>query len=356
MSLIPPAQARARIVAAAPRLRDIERVALAEGLGRTLAADLSALRTQPPFAASAMDGYALRAQDAEAGQPLQLIGEAAAGHPFQGIVGPGQTVRIFTGAPIPDGADAVLIQENAVRQGETVFATEPVAAGRFVRPAGLDFQTGAVLLRAGVVLDPPKIGLAASMGHANLPVRRRPRVALVSTGDELVTPGTPPGPGQIISSNAIALAALIRATGGEALDFGIVPDEPQATRDAISRAASGADLLVTCGGASVGDRDLVQAALGEAGFAIDFWKVALRPGKPFLFGTSPGRLALACQAIRCRPMSAPCCSCCQPSGRCSARALSSPAWNRRRSPAPCPPTTCARNTCARASAATPMAA
>lgn len=291
MTLIPPSEALARVLAAATRATEAETVPLADADGRTLAADVTAARTQPPFRASAMDGYAVRAADTDHGQSLRLIGEAAAGRPFQGVLCEGEAVRIFTGAPVPDGADAVLIQEDARAEASGVTPLTPVASGRHLRAAGIDFREGNVLLRAGSVLHPRAIGLAASMGHAALPVRRRPRVAIISTGDELVQPGEPLGPAQIVSSNAVALAALLARTGAQVQDMGVVPDDPALTRRAIE-AAAGCDLIVTCGGASVGAHDHVPAALTTAGYRIDVWKVALRPGKPFMMAASANGLAV----------------------------------------------------------------
>ena len=291
MTLIPPSEALARVLAAVSRATEAETVPLAIADGRTLAADVPALRTQPPFRASAMDGYAVRAADTDHGPPLRLTGEAAAGRPFHGVVGAGEAVRIFTGAPVPEGADAVLIQEDARAGASGVTPLIQLAPGRHIRAAGIDFRAGDALLHAGAVLDPRSIGLAASMGHAALPVRRRPRVAIISTGDELVQPGEPLGPAQIVSSNALALAALLARTGAEARDMGIVPDDPDQTRRAIE-ASAGCDLIVTCGGASVGEHDHVPAALMAAGYRIDVWKVALRPGKPFMMAASDSGLAV----------------------------------------------------------------
>ena len=251
--------------------------------GRILSQDLTALRTQPPAAMSAMDGYAVRAQDVQIGQSLKVIGESPAGHPFAGQVCAGEAVRIFTGAVIPNGADAILIQENATAQGASLIPNENVPTGQFVRPAGLDFVKGWTGLFAGTRLGPREIGLAASMGHAFLAVRRKPRIALIATGDELLWPGQQPGPGEIISSNTPALAAMVDGWGGEALDLGIVGDNKDALLDRLRQAAC-ADLIVTTGGASVGDLDLVQDAASQAGMALDFWKIRMRPGKPLIFG------------------------------------------------------------------------
>ncbi|MCP1550616.1 MULTISPECIES: molybdopterin molybdotransferase MoeA [Methylorubrum] len=286
MSLLPVAEALAKILAAIPGPVGTEEIPIAQGAGRTLAADLTARRTQPPFPASAMDGYAVRAADvATVPARLRLIGTSAAGHGFSGTVGPGEAVRIFTGAPVPEGADAILIQENAEAEGQTVNAREPVAAGRFLRRAGLDFREGETLVRAGDTLDARRLALAASAGYAVLPVRRKPRVAVLATGDELVRPGEPAAWDQIVASNGLALGALSLESGAEVIDLGIVTDDLGALRAAVGRARSaGADLLITLGGASVGDHDLVQAALGAEGLELGFWRVALRPGKPLMHG------------------------------------------------------------------------
>jgi molybdopterin molybdotransferase len=281
--MIPVAEARQRILAALGPTGP-ETVALAAAAGRTLAGPVAAKLTQPPAAVSAMDGYAVRAADiAQAPAILRQIGAAPAGHPFKGTVGPGECVRIFTGALLPDGADTILIQENADAEGERVLARQSEPRGRFVRAAGLDFARGDVLLEAGVRLDARHIGLAAAANHAWLDVRRRPRVAILATGDEIVLPGTAPLPGQIVSSNAAALAAFVAAAGGEPVVLPIAPDDAAALQ-AIAAGARGADLLVTTGGASVGEHDLVRAALGESGLQLDFWQIAMRPGKPLMYG------------------------------------------------------------------------
>ncbi|MCB1495709.1 MAG: molybdopterin molybdotransferase MoeA [Bauldia sp.] len=286
MSLLPVEDAIARIVGDVSAPLGSEEVALGEAAGRTLARDLAARRSQPPFAASAMDGYAVRAVDVARGLRLKVIGVAAAGHSFAGKVSEGETVRIFTGAPVPEGADTVLIQEDAEVVGEaTIMAQKPVASGRHIRRAGLDFELGTTLLAAGTLLGPREVSLIASMGHAAVPVRRRPRVAIIATGDELVPPGTMPGPDQIIASNAVAIAALARDAGGEPFDLGIVGDTEDAIADAVARASRlPADVLVTIGGASVGDHDLVRDVLQANGMALDFWRIAMRPGKPLMFG------------------------------------------------------------------------
>ena len=282
MSLLPVDAAVARLLAGVEPL-ELEEVALADGLGRTLGDDLAARLTQPPFPASAMDGYAVRAEDAVTGARLKIVGVSRAGESFGAAIGPGEAVRIFTGAPVPDDADAILIQENADADGDAIAVRQAVERKRYVRPAGLDFRAGDLLLRQGRVLDPPALALAASMGHAALPVRRRPHVAVLANGDELVPPGTEPGPSQIVSSNSVGLAAFVRQCGGEPIDLGIAPDRRDAIGAFVARAL-GADILVISGGASVGEHDFVQAALADKGMALDFWRIAMRPGKPLMVG------------------------------------------------------------------------
>jgi len=293
MAFLPVSEAVSRIIAGIYP-RPAESVPLHLSPGRRLAAPLAALRSQPPFPASAMDGYALRAADATVGAELALIGMAAAGHGFPGPVSPGQCVRIFTGAPVPEGADAVLIQEDAtVLPGNRIRVGEAVAAGRHVRAAGLDFREGDVLLQAGRTMGMREIALAAALGHGSVPVRQRPRVVIIATGDELVSPGTVPGPDQIIASNGVGIAAFVGGAGGEAIDLGIAADTRPALAAAIGRARDlSPDVLVTLGGASVGDHDLVQEALKAAGMELDFWKIAMRPGKPLMFGRLGGMRVL----------------------------------------------------------------
>lgn len=282
--MIPVAEARARVIAAAKKL-PAEQIALAGALGRVLAEDVRARRTQPPLPVSAMDGYAVRAADvAKIPATLKVIGTVPAGKAYDGAVGPGQAVRIFTGAPVPAGADTIVIQENTRAADSTVEVIDGQAPkGRFIRPAGLDFREGDVLLPAGRVLTARDVGLAAGMNVPWLKVTRKPRIALLATGDEIVMPGDPVGANQIVSSNALALAAFIVASGGEAIDLGIAPDEEDGLR-VMAEGAEGADMLVTTGGASVGDHDLVQRVLGNVGLEVDFWKIAMRPGKPLIFG------------------------------------------------------------------------
>jgi len=284
--LIPVAEALARILASVPGPVETETVKLAQAAGRVLAADIVAARTQPPFPASAMDGYAVRsAEAAVVGATLRVIGSSAAGHGFSGGIGPGEAVRIFTGAPVPEGADAILIQEDAQAEGAVVRVVEPVEPKRFIRRAGLDFTAGETLLNAGLTLDARRLALAAAAGHPHLPVRRRPRVAILATGDELVEPGATPAWDQIVASNGLALGALAAEAGADIIDLGIAADNHGALEDAFRRAREArADLLLTLGGASVGDHDLVQAALAREGLKLGFWRVALRPGKPLMHG------------------------------------------------------------------------
>ncbi|MEQ1710472.1 MAG: gephyrin-like molybdotransferase Glp [Hyphomicrobium sp.] len=262
-----------------------EHVGIHEAGGRILAAPVVARLTQPPFDASAMDGYAVRARDVAAlPAALRLTGEAAAGRGFRGSVGAGEAVRIFTGAPVPQGADAIVIQENVRRDGDRVVVTDGTPDPGHIRPRGGDFAEGRVLLEAGRRLDARALTLAAAAGHAALVVHRRPVVAILATGDELVPPGTMPGRDQIISSNPVGLAAMVRAAGGEPRLLGIAHDTAADLAAKIAL-AEGADVLVTIGGASVGDHDLVAPALREAGVILGFWKIAMRPGKPMMFGT-----------------------------------------------------------------------
>lgn len=284
--LLPVETARERLLDGVVPL-GVESVPIAAAAGRVLAEDLAALRTQPPFAASAMDGYAVRAADiVTVPSRLQVIGVAPAGRAFAGTLGPGQAVRIFTGAPMPEGADTVLLQEDAEVVGEgVILSREATARGRHVRAAGIDFREGDALLTAGRVLDWRAVSLAAAMGHATVPVRRRPRVAILATGDELVLPGEPARPDQIVASNGFGVAAAVAAAGGEPLDLGIAADTREAIAERIRAArAAEADVLVTLGGASVGDLDLVRSTLADEGLDLTFWKIAMRPGKPLMFG------------------------------------------------------------------------
>ncbi len=280
-------EALQRIVAALPAV-PVETVGLPDALGRVLAEPVVARVTQPPSAVSAMDGYAVRAADvAAAPVTLRQIGEAPAGGAYAGSVGPGEAVRIFTGGPLPEGADTIVIQENTERDGARVTILKPAPSGQYVRPEGLDFRAGEVGVQAGRRLTVRDVGLAAAMNVPWLKVRRRPRIALLSTGDELVMPGEAVGANQIIGSNGLSLAAFVEARGGEAINLGIAPDNIEALVR-LTGEARGADLLVTTGGVSVGEHDLVSSALAGRGLALDFWKIAMRPGKPLLFGTIGG--------------------------------------------------------------------
>ena len=281
--LLPVSDALERILAAVSEV-GTETVAIDQAQGRVAAEDLKAQLTHPPEAVSAMDGYALRSADVGA-LPVRLkkLGVSRAGGRFEGALTAGGCVRIFTGAVVPRGADLIALQEDASEDGEEVVIREVPPKGRYIRPAGLDFSTGQVVVPIGRVLTARDLGLLASSGHGEVAVRRRPRVAILSTGDELVAPGQAPGPDQIVSSNGVALAAAVRGWGGEALELGIAADETAAIADAADR-ARGADMLVTSGGASAGDHDLVRAGISERGFAPDFWRIAMRPGKPLMFG------------------------------------------------------------------------
>jgi len=282
---MPVAEALARVLADAEPLA-AEAVPLAQAHGRVLAADVAALRTQPPADVSAMDGYAVRSIDvAKTPAKLKLVGEVAAGHPFRGTVGAGEAARIFTGGVLPPGTDTIVIQENTVREGDAVVITVASGKGKHVRVEGLDFKRGAVLLTKGRRLSDRDLALAAAMNHPTVPVHRCPKVALLATGDELIMPGDTPGFGQIVYSNGYATLALARREGCEVVDLGIVPDRLAETAAGVRRAREvGADILVTSGGASVGDYDLVREALAAEGLALSFWKVALRPGRPMMHG------------------------------------------------------------------------
>ena len=260
-----------------------EVVALADAWGRVTATPVIARLTQPPADVSAMDGYALRASDGAEGAVLRVIGSAPAGHPFDGCVGPGEAVRIFTGSIVPVGAEAILLQEDATRTGETVQVNETVRAGRHIRRAGQDFAAGDVVVPVGRRLTARDVGLAAAANHPWLTVHRRPRIAVLATGDEIALPGEPLPPGGIVSSNSHALAALVRAAGGEPMVLPVARDDLAAIA-AVADAAAGADMLLTTGGASVGDHDLVIEGLTSRGLEVDFWKIAMRPGKPLVFG------------------------------------------------------------------------
>jgi molybdopterin molybdotransferase len=293
MALLSVEDALARVVEGVVPL-PAERVPLDAALDRVLADDVASRRTQPPWDTSAMDGYAVRAEDvASVPSRLRVIGAAPAGHPFSGRVGAGEAVRIFTGAPVPDGADAIVIQEDTEREGEDVVVGATARIGTYVRRRGLDFTEGEVLLQAGGRLGPRDVALAAAMNHPDLPVHQRPRVAILATGDELVAPGSDPGPDRIIASNSFGIAGMVRRAGGEPVDLGIAPDSRQAQASAVRQAIDlGADVLVTLGGASVGEHDIVQDVLQAEGLTLDFWKIAMRPGKPLIFGRLGGMRVL----------------------------------------------------------------
>jgi len=275
-------EARTRILAALhPAPAEI--VALANAWNRVTAEPVIARLTQPPSDVSAMDGYALRAADGPLRASLRVIGAAPAGHPFEGTVERGQTVRLFTGSVVPRGADAILLQEDTERDGDSVVVTEAVVAGRHIRRAGQDFSRGDVVIATGRKMTARDVGLAAAANHPWLSVHRRPRVAILATGDEIAMPGEPIPAGGIVSSNSHALAALVRAMGGEPTILPVAKDTTEAIA-AVADQAGGFDLLVTTGGASVGDHDLVISGLQTRGLVVDFWQIAMRPGKPLLFG------------------------------------------------------------------------
>jgi molybdopterin molybdotransferase len=284
-------EAQARLIALAEPL-PAEMQPLGQCFGRYAAADIAALRTQPAKDLSAMDGYALR--HAAPMGPWRVIGESAAGNGFPGRLGAGESVRIFTGAPLPKGADTVIMQEDIIRDGDMISLNSALAipVGHHVRRAGSDFSEAAIVIAEGERLTPARIGLAAMAGHAMLSVRRLPRVAIISTGNELVPPGTAPGPDQIPASNGIMLHAMLADEPCIMTDLGIIPDDLNQISMALSKAASMADVVVTLGGASVGDHDLVRPALAAAGATIDFWKIAMRPGKPLMAGQLNDALVL----------------------------------------------------------------
>jgi molybdopterin molybdotransferase len=289
VALISVAEALDHVLARAAPLPP-ETVPLDAALHRMLAAELNALRTQPPADVSAMDGYAVRTADvAKVPARLRVIGEVAAGRPFTAKVGGGEAARIFTGGVVPSGADTIVVQEITERAGDAVTVLKPVSKGRHIRRQGLDFRRGDSLFAAGHRLTARDLALIAGMNHPIVPVHRRPIVALFATGDELVPPGAEPGPGQIVYSNGFALAALARQEGAAVIDLGLVRDDFEETAVAIRNArARAADILVTTGGASVGEYDLVHKAFAAEGMDLSFWKVAMRPGRPLMHGRLGG--------------------------------------------------------------------
>ena len=288
--MISPDEALARLLALAEPI-NIQTLPLAEAAGRWTAEPVLARRTQPARNLSAMDGYAIRHADLPG--PWRVIGESAAGAPFAGQVGPAEAARIFTGAALPAGTESVVIQEDVTRDGDiiTLSGDGTGSIGAHVRSKGSDFVTDQVLIDAGELLTPARVGLAAIGGHSTLPVRRRITIALMSTGDELIPIGEEPGEDRLPASNAAMLAAMLGTLPVKITDFGIIPDDRAALTAAFVEAANH-DIIVTTGGASVGDHDLVQPALIDAGATIDFWKIAMRPGKPLMAGRLGNAIAL----------------------------------------------------------------
>ena len=287
--MIPVEDARTRILAALhPTPAEI--VPLANAWGRVTAVPAAARLTQPPQDVSAMDGYALRAADGTQGARLAVVGSAPAGHPWSGRLEAGQALRLFTGSIVPAGADAILLQEDATAHDDVVVVNETVQPGRHIRRAGQDFALGDMLIAAGKRLNARDIGLLAAGNHPWVAVHRRPRIAILATGDEIALPGEPIPPGGIVSSKSHALAALVHAAGGETMVLPVAPDSAAAI-GTVADAVLGMDMLVSTGGASVGDHDLVRAALTARGLQTDFWQIAMRPGKPLMFGQL-GRVAM----------------------------------------------------------------
>jgi len=308
MASLPVSEALQRILENTAPLAS-EDVDLRHALGRTLAGAVAARFDNPPFNASAMDGYAVRTEDiSTTPASVELIGESGAGRPFRGRLGKGQTARIFTGAPVPEDADAVVIQEDVVAAGTSITIREPVTRGANIRPRAQDFAKDQTLLRRGRRLTARDVLLAAASGHALLPVIRKPIVAILSTGDELVEPGAALAHGQISASNSYGLAAMIEAAGGDARVLRIARDSLASLAQSLN-GAEGADILVTIGGASVGDHDLVRPALEKAGAKLDFYKIAMRPGKPLFFGSRDvGGLQQRCLGLPGNPVSALICA------------------------------------------------
>ncbi len=285
MSLLPVDEALARILKSAEP-HGKEQVALSDAGGRVVATPVLAHFLQPPFDGSAMDGYALIAPD-NISYPVEfdIIGESAAGNRFEGEPGIGQAVRIFTGAPLPKGTDTIVIQEHTERSGNRLTVHEGIEPGRHIRRAGLDFSPDNIVIPSGRALDAAALSLAAASGNAKIDVFQKPKIAIIATGDELVPPGETPGKDQIVASNSVGIAEIVRRAGGAPHDKGIIPDDPAKIKQAIADSLqSGIDILVTIGGASVGDRDFVHGALQKQGVNLDFWKIAMRPGKPLMYG------------------------------------------------------------------------
>jgi molybdopterin molybdotransferase len=311
MALLPVEEAQARVLKGVKPLA-AETILLKHAYDRVLASPVKAARDQPPFDASAMDGYAVRQADiARIPAVLTVGGTAAAGHAYRGTVKKGHAIRTLTGAPMPKGADTLVIQENTTRNGSLLTVTAPTPKFKNIRRRGLDFRRGAVLIAAGTPVNARDIGLAAAGNNKTVRVRKAPAVVLFTTGDELVLPGDVPRADQIVSSNSFALEAMARAWGARVTNLGIVKDTLKATETAIRKALA-ADIVITTGGASVGDHDFVQQALRNCGVKIGFWKIALRPGKPLMFGTYkntrvlglPGNpvSALVCARLFLRPL------------------------------------------------------
>ncbi|MDB5430434.1 MAG: molybdopterin molybdenumtransferase MoeA [Caulobacter sp.] len=283
-------EARGRVIAAATALKP-ESVSIEAAAGRVLARDVAATRDQPPFTASAMDGWAVRSADVAAETTLAIVGESAAGHGYLQSLKAGEAVRIFTGAPVPEGSDLVVMQENAVREGDRVRLGPAGPPKDNLRPRGGDFAAGDLLLEAGVRLDPWRLSLAASAGHGSLSVARKPRVAVLATGEELVSPGGDPKPDQIFESGSLGLIEMLRGWGADAWRLEAAGDNIEAIAGAVRGVE--ADVLITVGGASVGDHDLVKPAFAQLGLELDFETVNVRPGKPTWFGRlGDGRLVL----------------------------------------------------------------
>ena len=285
MALLPVADAIEQILGGVEPL-PVESIGLSDALGRVLAGDLVAQSNQPPSDLSAMDGYAVRGDDVTSSSvTLKVMGEAAAGHPFPKEIGSGECARIFTGGVLPRGTDTIVIQENTTRDGDRVVITEPSKRGRHVRRAGIDFKKGDVLLKKGLRLSDRDLMLVAGMNYPSLKVYRAPRIAILGTGDELVPPGSQLKEGQIVHSSGYALAALIRAESAEVISLGVARDRVEDIVAHIRQAREAkADVLLTTGGASVGEHDLVQKALAAEGLALSFWQIAMRPGKPMMHG------------------------------------------------------------------------